>query len=174
MEYSISESVQILERTPSVLSAMLRGLGPNWYANSEGEDAWSAFDVVGHLVHGEETDWIVRARIILEHGTAQPFVPFDRFAQLERFKDVSLGDLLARFSELRAQNLAMLNGWDLSEAQLDLEGTHPEFGRVSLRQLLATWAVHDLNHIAQIARVMAKAYTDEVGPWRAYLSVLNR
>jgi hypothetical protein len=131
-------------------------------------------DVVGHLINGEETDWVPRARIILEQGEAQPFEPFDRFAQFGRFAGWSLEQLLDRFAELRQANLDVVRGWRLTEAQLALKGRHPELGPVTLRELLATWAVHDLNHLAQISRVLAKRYTDEVGPWRAYLSVLNR
>ena len=129
--------------------------------------------MVGHLIHGEETDWVPRARLILEHGEERPFEPFDRFAQLTRFAGWSLDPLLDRFAELRQANLTIVSGWQLTDAQLALPGRHPELGSVTLRQLLATWAVHDLNHIAQIARVMARRYTQEVGVWRTYLSILN-
>jgi len=128
---------------------------------------------VGHLIHGEETDWVPRARIILEHGEGRPFEPFDRFAQLGRFAGESLDPLLDRFAELRRANVEVVRSWRLTEAQLALPGRHPELGSVSLQQLLATWAVHDLNHIAQIARVLAKRYTEEVGAWRTYLSILK-
>lgn len=130
--------------------------------------------MVGHLVHGEETDWVPRARIILEHGEDRPFEPFDRFAQLTRFAGRSLDELLDRFAGLRRENLETVRSWRLTEEQLALAGRHPELGRVTLRHLLATWAVHDLNHLAQIARVMAKRYGEDVGPWRAYLSILDR
>jgi hypothetical protein len=157
-----------------VLETLLRGTSAAWHASNEGSDTWSAQDVIGHLIHGEETDWIPRARIILEHGEAQPFEPFDRFAQFGRFDGWSLDQLLDRFAELRKANLDVVRGWRLTDEQLSLKGRHPELGAVTLRQLLATWAVHDLNHLAQISRVMAKRSMDEVGPWRAYLSVLSR
>lgn len=174
MSFDLPETLDILERTPTVVGALLRGISGSWHAVNEGPDTWSAFDVVGHLIHGEETDWIPRARIILEHGESRPFERFDRFAQFNRSEGWSLDDLLDRFSELRRGNLEIVRSWRLTEAQLALPGRHPELGPVSLQQLLATWAVHDLNHIAQIARVMAKRYTEDVGPWRVYLSVLNR
>ncbi len=174
MSFDLPETLDLLERTPAVIGALLRGTSASWHAVDEGPDTWSAFDVVGHLIHGEETDWIPRARIILEHGEDRPFEPFDRFAQLGRFVDWPLDRLLARFAELRRENLEIVRKWRHSEAQLELPGRHPELGRVTLRELLATWAVHDLNHIAQISRVMAKRYTREVGVWREYLSILHR
>lgn len=172
--FDLSQTLDVLARTPAVVDALLRGTSASWHAIDEGADTWSAFDVVGHLIHGEETDWVPRARIILEHGAERPFEPFDRFAQLSRFAGWSLDRLLDRFAELRAANLEVVQGWRLTAAQLALPGRHPELGAVDLQQLLATWAVHDLNHLAQIARVMAKRYTEEVGAWRAYLSILNR
>lgn len=174
MTFDLPETLDILGRTPSVVSALLRGSSGVWHATNEGPGTWSAFDVVGHLIDGEETDWVPRARIILEYGEHQTFEPFDRFAQLRRSRGASLSQLLDRFSELRNANLAVVRGWNLTDAQLALLGRHPELGTVSLRQLLATWAVHDLDHLVQIGRVMAKQYADEVGGWRAYLSVLTR
>lgn len=173
MSFDLPETLDILERTPAVVDALLRGTSAAWHTIDEGPDTWSAFDVVGHLIHGEETDWVPRARIILEHGESRPFEPFDRFAQLDRFAGWSLDRLLDRFAELRRANLETVRSWQLTEAQLALPGRHPELGAVSLRQLLATWVVHDLNHIAQISRVLAKRYTQEVGVWRAYLSILR-
>jgi hypothetical protein len=173
MSFDLPETLDILERTPAVIGALLRGTSDSWHARNEGPDTWSAFDVVGHLIHGEETDWVPRARIILEHGEARPFEPFDRFAQLSRFAGWSLDNLLDRFAELRHGNLEVVRNWNLTEAQLALPGRHPELGPVRLQQLLATWAVHDLNHIAQIARVLAKRYTEDVGAWRGYLSILS-
>jgi hypothetical protein len=174
MSFDLPETLDLLERTPVVVDALLRGTSASWHAVDEGPDTWSALDVVGHLVHGEETDWIPRARIILEHGDARPFEPFDRFAQLTRFAGWPLPKLLDRFAELRRANLEIVRGWNLTAAQLALPGRHPALGPVTLQQLLATWAVHDLNHIAQISRVLAKRSTQEVGAWRAYLSILNR
>jgi len=178
MSFDLPETLDILERTPAVVAALLRGTSASWHRVNEGTDTWSAFDVVGHLIHGEETDWVPRARIILEngleHGEIRPFEPFDRFAQFGRFAGWPMDQLLDRFAELRRENLETVRGWHLTEAQLALPGRHPELGSVTLKELLATWVVHDLNHIAQIARVLAKRYTDEVGVWRAYLSILNR
>lgn len=136
-------------------------------------EPWSPFDVIGHLIHGEETDWVPRARIILEQGENLTFVPFDRFAQFEKSKGRSLAELLDEFERLRLENLGTLRSWNLNDPKLDLEGMHPELGRVTLRQLLATWVVHDLNHIRQIVTGMAKKYDGEVGIWREYLSILK-
>jgi hypothetical protein len=174
MSFDLPETLDILERTPAVVNTLLRGTSASWHDTDEGPDTWSAVDVVGHLIYGEETDWVPRARIILEHGEDRPFEPFDRFAQSTRFAGWPLDQLLDRFAELRQANLEIVRSWRLTEARLELRGRHPELGSVDLRQLLATWAAHDLNHIAQIARVMAKRYTHEVGAWRAYLSILNR
>ncbi|MEO8505613.1 MAG: DinB family protein [Acidobacteriota bacterium] len=173
MAFDLPETLDILERTPAVLDALLRGSSPSWHTINEGAETWSAFDVVGHLIHGEETDWIPRARIILDHQDTRPFERFDRFAQFERFAGSSLEQLLDRFAELRRSNLALVRGWQLTDAQLALPGRHPELGAVNLRQLLATWPVHDLNHLGQISRAMAKRYTEDVGPWRVYLSILG-
>jgi hypothetical protein len=174
MSFSLASSLDVLGRTPTVLDHLLRGTSASWHASNEGPGTWSASEVVGHLIHAEETDWIPRARIILEHGEGKPFEPFDRFAQSTRFADWPLDRLLDRFAEARKESLEIVRGWNLTAAQMSLPGRHPELGSVRLQQLLATWAVHDLNHLAQIARVMARQYTAEVGPWRAYLSILNR
>lgn len=174
MNFELSETLDILSRTPAVLDALLRDTSGAWHAGNEGANTWSARDIVGHLIHGEETDWVPRARIILEHGEARPFEPFDRFAQFTRFAGWSLEMLLERFAALRDQNVALVQSWSLTAAQLELTGRHPELGLATLRQLLAAWAVHDLNHLAQISRVMAKRYSEEVGVWRGYLSILQR
>lgn len=173
MSFDLAETLDLLSRTPGVLDTLLRGTSDAWHARRESPDTWSAYDVVGHLLHGEETDWVPRARILLEHRDQQPFEAFDRFAQIERFAGWPLDRLLDRFAELRRANLELVRGWRLTPAQLALPGRHPELGAVHLAQLLATWAVHDLNHIAQISRVMARRYTEEVGAWRAYLSILK-
>lgn len=172
--FRLSEAIAILERTPAVLRALLSGLPAAWVTCNEGPDTFSAFDNLGHLVHGERTDWMPRARIILAQGTNRTFERFDRFAQVRESAGKTLDMLLGEFDELRAQNIATLRSWDLSEAELALEGLHPELGGVTLRQLLATWVAHDLGHLAQIARVMAKRYRADVGPWRAYLPILDR
>lgn len=174
MDFSLDATVEILSRTPDTLQTMLRGLPPHWSATNEGPDTWSPQEVVGHLIHADETDWLPRATMILTQGESQTFTPFDRFAQQHRFAGWSLERLLDRFAELRPGNLRTLAGWHLTSEQLALRGRHPEFGPVTLSQLLACWVVHDLGHIAQISRVMAKQYTDAVGPWKAYLPVLTR
>ncbi len=174
MEFDLQRGVEILERTPRVLTAMLSGLPPEWIDATEGPDTWSPYVIVGHLIHGERTDWIPRAKIILAQGEDRRFTPYDRFAQFTESKGKSLADLLEEFANLRAKNVATLTGWNLSDEQLALEGVHPEFGPVTMRQLLATWVGHDLGHIAQTARVMAKQYRDAIGPWRAYLPVMDR
>ena len=173
MNFDLDRTFEILERTPETLSALLTGLSDEWLLVNEGGDTFSPKDVVGHLIAGEETDWVERTEIILEHGVDRPFTPFDRFSFREDGKDESLAALLEKFRELRSKNLERIRGLDLDEAKLDLEGTHPELGKVRLRQLLATWAVHDLGHIRQITRVMAKQYGNDVGPWRQYLRVLD-
>ena len=174
MDFDLAKALPVLERTPATLRTLLAGLPREWTDANEGPDTWSAFDVVGHLIHGERADWIPRARIILEEGRSRPFEPFDRFAQFRDSEGKSLGELLEEFERLRAESLATLEGWQLTEAQLSLEGEHPRFGAVTLRQLLATWAAHDVSHLAQIARVMAKQYRDAVGPWRAFLPIMDR
>ena len=173
-DFDLAAGVAVLERTPGTLRAMLAGLPSSWLDATEGPDTWSPYVIVGHLVHGERTDWIPRARIILDQGENRRFTPYDRFAQFRESQGKSFADLLEEFARVRAENLAMLAAWRLTEAQLALEGEHPEFGPVTLRQLLATWVAHDLGHVAQAARVMAKQYREAVGPWRAYLPVLDR
>jgi DinB superfamily len=172
--FDLQAGVAVLERTPVTLREMLAGLPSQWIDGDEGPETWSPYVVVGHLVHGERTDWIPRARIILEHGLDRRFEPFDRSAQFRDSKGKSLEKLLDELADLRRENLATLTGWQLSDAQLDLQGEHPELGVVTLRELLGTWVAHDLGHIAQISRVMAKQYRDAVGPWRAYLPVMDR
>jgi hypothetical protein len=174
VEFELDEGIAVLERTPGTLRAMLSGLPPAWTEGDEGPETWSPWVIVGHLIHGERTDWIARARIILEQGPDRRFTPYDRFAQFHESKGKSLAELLDEFERLRAENLATLAGWRLTDAQLALEGEHPEFGPVTLRQLLATWVAHDLGHVAQTARVMAKQYREAIGPWRAYLPVMDR
>lgn len=174
MRFDPNTSLPLLERTPAVLSALLHDLSDVWIHTTEGKDSWSAFDVLGHLVHGERTDWIPRARRILEQGESVPFEPFDRCAMFEESKGKTLGDLVDEFRGLRAESLAVLRGWNLQPADFDRRGRHPALGVVTLGQLLATWVVHDLGHLAQMARVMAKRHADAVGPWKAYLPILTR
>jgi hypothetical protein len=171
-QFNLKDAVAILERTPVSLTALLSGLPETWIRATEGEGTWSPYDVIGHLIHGERTDWIPRARHILA-GDKRPFESFDRTAQLADSQSNSLAELLATFADLRRENLAVLAGMNLTEADLERKGLHPELGEVTLSQLLATWVVHDLDHVAQIARTMAKAYGEATGPWTAYLSILR-
>jgi DinB superfamily len=168
----LKDAVAVLERTPAAVSALLDGVPETWARATEGEGTWSPYDVVGHLIHGERTDWIPRARHILS-GETRPFEPFDRKAQFTESGGKSLGELLATFTELRRRSVAGLLAMNLGESDLTRTGRHPELGEVTLGQLLATWVVHDLDHVAQIARTMAKVYADAVGPWQAYLSILR-
>ncbi len=175
MRFSLETALPILERTPSVLNELLCGVGDAWTMPNEGGETWSPFDVIGHLIHGERTDWIPRARIILEFSETRPFDPFDRFAQFEQSRSKSMKTLLDEFGELRDENLMVLHDMDLQPDELERSGMHPELGAVSMTHLLAAWVVHDLGHIAQISRVMAKQYASEVGVWResGYLGVLG-
>lgn len=174
MDFELEKGIAVLERTPEVLRAMLSGLPAEWIDATEGPETWSPYVIVGHLVHGERTDWIPRAEIILAQGEQRRFTPFDRFAQFRESEGKSLDELLDELDAIRRQNIAVLKSWNLTDAQMALEGQHPEFGSVTLRQLLATWVAHDLGHIAQAGRVMAKQYREAVGPWRAYLPVMDR
>lgn len=174
MSFDIADAIAVLERTPATFRALLSGLSDAWLACDEGPGTFSPFDNVGHLIHGERTDWIPRARIILAQGADRTFESFDRFAQVRESAGKSAATLLDEFAALRAENVATLRSWRLAERELGLEGVHPSLGTVTLRQLLATWVAHDLGHIAQTARVMARRQRDEVGPWRAFLPVLDR
>ncbi len=168
------EHLEILSRTPKVLAAQLSGLAPEWLHTREIAEAWSPFEVLGHLVHGEQTDWVPRVVRLLEHGEQKPFEPFDRSAHLDQFEGEDVEVLLRHFSELRRVSLASLAALQLDAAQMERTGTHPAFGRVKLSELLATWVVHDLGHLAQISRVMARRWGQEVGPWVEFLPVLTR
>ena len=173
MHFKFNSALQILERTPKVLETMLENLQEEWIMNNEGGDSWSAYDVIGHYIHGEKTDWIPRMQIILSDNHDKHFAPFDRFAQFSDNKGKSLGELIAEFKKLREGNLRYLKSIRITDELLDRTGIHPKFGTVTLRQLLSTWVVHDLTHIYQISRVMAKQYESEVGPWKEFLGVLN-
>lgn len=174
MDFSLHTSLQILERTPRVLRSLLAGLSDEWTHNNEGGESWSPYDVVGHLIHGEKTDWIPRMRCILGKDENKHFIPFNRTAQFEESKGKSLEELLSEFEHLRAANIAEVQNCALSDDDLEQTGIHPHFGTVTLRQLLATWTAHDLGHLVQIARVMARQYSHAVGPWKEYLSVLHK
>ena len=169
---NLDDAVALLERTPASLTALLAGLPDRWIRATEGDGTWSPYDVIGHLIHGERTDWIPRARHILA-GERKPFEPFDRTAQFTESQDRNLTDLLETFAELRRENIASLIEMKLTTEDFDRRGVHPELGEVTLGQLLATWVAHDLDHIAQVARTMAKVYTETTGPWSAYLSILR-
>lgn len=174
MEFQLDDALRVLERTPGAFRALLAGLPEAWVAANEGPDTFSAFDNVGHLIHGERTDWVPRARIILAQGADRRFQPYDRFAQARESRGKSMTQLLDEFARLRAANLATVRAWRLSANELALTGEHPALGPVTLRQLLATWTAHDLGHLAQTSRVLAKQYRDAAGPWRAYLPILDR
>jgi len=173
MHFNLDQATDILSRTPIILRAMLGNLPDEWTFGNEGDQTWSPFDVVGHLIHGERTDWIPRIRIILEAGESKSFEPFDRFAQNEASKGKSIEGLLATFEELRSNNIEALKKMNISEENLRVRGKHPELGTVRLEELIATWVVHDLDHVVQISRTMAKQYKEAVGPWEEYLSVLK-
>lgn len=174
MTFELARTLEVLERTPAALRAMLGGVSDFWTRNNYGEATFSPFDVVGHLIEGEKHNWMVRARCILEHGEGRVFPPYDRYAMFERDKGRSMGELLDEFAQRRGANLAELRGLNLTPARLDTRGTHPEFGPVTLRQLLASWTVHDLGHTHQIAKSMAYQYRGEVGPWVKFLTILPR
>jgi hypothetical protein len=172
--FDLEQSIELLSRTPTALRTLLLGLPESWLDANEGPDSWSPRLVLGHLVHGEETDWMSRARMILEQGESRAFDPFDREGMFTKYEGWTLARLFDRFDTLRAANVKTLRAWSLTPDRLASTGTHPDLGQVSLKQLLATWVVHDLSHIAQIARVMAKQYAPEVGPWRAYFPIFTR
>jgi uncharacterized damage-inducible protein DinB len=174
LRFSLDDAVPVLRRTPEILRVWLSDLPDSWTMTDEGPETWSPFDIVGHLIHGERTDWMDRVELILAHGDRRPFVPFDRFAQFTASRGKSLGQLLDTFAELRTSNLIRLQSLRLTPEDFDRPGRHPELGSVNLGQLLATWVAHDLNHLGQIARVMGRQYTDAVGPWLEYLPLLTR
>lgn len=173
MNYSVEKACEILERTPLILRSLLSGLSPDWTICNEGPGTFSPYDVIGHLIHGELTDWVVRAKHILAVGTATTFEPWDRFAQFENSKGKTLDKLLDEFEIIRQENIKWLKSVHLTEIDLEKKGVHPVLGEVTLRNLLATWVVHDLTHIAQVTRVMAKQYKGEIGPWTEFFRILR-
>ena len=172
INYSVDQAIDILSRTPLVIHSLLNALPQEWLHNNEGENTWSPYDVVGHLIHGEKTDWIPRAKIILSNADNKQFEPFDRFAQMQE-KNATIAERLLEFKHLREDNIRVLKEMAIDSSKLSAQGVHPELGPANLQQLLSTWVVHDLGHITQISRVMAKQYSHEVGPWQAYLSILK-
>jgi DinB superfamily len=173
MEHNLPNTLSLLARTPAALDALLRDLPETWTLRNEGQNTWSVFDVVGHLIHGEHTDWMPRTRMVLEFGETRTFVPFDRWGHVEESRGKSLGQLLDEFARLRSENLAELRARNLCPKDLERHGRHPALGVVTLSELLATWAAHDLTHVHQISRVMAHQYREAVGPWSPYLGVLQ-
>jgi len=173
MAHDLQQTTSLLTRTPAALDAILRDLPETWTSRNEGENTWSAFDIVGHLIYAERTDWMPRVRMVLEFGESQTFAPFDRWGQIQESRGKSLEQLLDEFASLRSENLGELRGLNLRQEDLEGRGRHPVLGVVSLSELLATWAIHDLTHLHQISRVMAHQYRDAVGPWSAYLGVLQ-
>jgi hypothetical protein len=173
MEFSLDDTISLLARMPVVLNAMLRDLPETWTYHNEGEKTWTAYDIVGHLIHGERADWVPRARRILEFGETMPFDPFDRLAQQRESQGRSLPQLLDEFAHLRSENLDALRALNLKQADFERRGTHPALGVVTMSELLATWAAHDLTHLHQISRVMAYQYRETVGPWSAFLGVMH-
>ena len=173
MKFDLKKSIEILEKTPGIIRDLLTGLSEEWVINNEGPETFSPYDVVGHLIHGEKTDWPGRIQMILDHGISKPFVPYERFAMYEESKGKSLEDLLAEFETIRKKNLTWLRSLKLTEADFDKRGVHPKFGEVTLRQLMSTWVIHDLTHMSQITRVMAKQYKEEMGPWLEYFRIMN-
>ncbi|GMN08674.1 hypothetical protein MTsPCn9_08700 [Croceitalea sp. MTPC9] len=174
MKFDLKNSIEILEKTPKILESYLSGLSNNWLKNNEGKNTWSPYDVIGHLIFGEKTDWIIRAKKILDQSENKMFEPFDRFAQLKENQNKPISKLITEFKGLRKSNLKELKSLNITEKDLKLKGIHPEFGEVTLEQLLSTWVVHDLGHISQISRVMSKQYESNVGPWKAYLGILKK
>jgi hypothetical protein len=174
MEFSLGTALPILRSTPGVLGAWLTNLPDSWVMANEGPETWSPYDIVGHLIHGERTDWLPRLQLVLEHGDRQAFVPFDRYAQFRDSRGKSLKQLLETFAELREANISRLELLQLGPPDFRRAGRHPELGAVNLGQLVATWVVHDLNHLGQIARVMSRQYREAVGPWIEYLPILTR
>ena len=174
MEFDLERSVAILKRTPKVLRSLLEDLDSDFINLNEGPDTWSPFDIIGHLIHGEKTDWISRTELIQNSNTDKTFAPFDRFAQFEASKGKSIDDLLDEFERLREANLQKLLSLNITIEDLDKTGIHPALGRVTLRELLSTWVTHDLGHLAQTSRVLSKQYKNDSGPWIEYISVLNR
>ena len=173
MPHHLEATLALLSRTPAALDALLRDLPDTWTMPNEGGDSWSAYDIVGHLIHGERTDWLARTKMILESGETQSFKRFDRLGHVKESTGKSLGQLLDDFAEARSANLAELRGMHLSSEDLERRGRHPAFGVVTLSQLLATWAAHDLTHLHQISRVMAHQYREAVGPWTRFLGVMQ-
>ncbi len=173
MEHDLQHTISLLTRTPAALNALLRDLPETWTRRNEGENTWSVFDVVGHLIHGERTDWMERARIVLQFGETRTFESFDRQGHVRESQDKSLGQLLDEFARARSENLNQLRTLNLRPENLELRGRHPALGVVTLSELLATWAAHDLTHLHQIARIMAHQYREAVGPWSGYLGVLQ-
>jgi hypothetical protein len=172
MNFNLPKSIELLARTPQVYKALLLGLEYNWDKINEGESTWSAFDILGHLIHGEKIDWIPRAKLILNSVSIPTFKPFDRFAQAELNKNKTTNELLIEFESFRVKNLKTLKSWNLTEVELSKQGIHPDLGLVTLKQLISTWTIHDMGHLNQLSRVLVKHYKEDVGPWSQYSKIL--
>ncbi|MGI8383980.1 DinB family protein [Robertmurraya sp. P23] len=174
MKFTLEEAIEVLEKTPYTLETLLVGLSEGWVECHEGEGTWNAAEVIDHLIDGEKMNWIPRLQMILEDGESKPFPPFDRFAHLEQKSEQSLKEKFTEYKRLREQNIKKLIELVDPEEHLELTGIHPAFGVVKVRELISTWVVHDLTHMAQIVRVMAKRYQTDVGPWKEYLGILRK
>ncbi|MBW1296319.1 DinB family protein [Aquimarina litoralis] len=173
MNFNLNKSIELLDRTPDVYSALLNNLAYNWDKIDEGAGTWNGYNIIGHLIHGEKTDWIPRAEIILGNANDKTFTPYDRFAQEKLYATQTTQELLDEFRMLRTKNIEKLKSWNLSEYDLDKKGTHPDLGEVTLRQLISTWTIHDIAHLNQLSRVIVKHYSEDVGPWKKYTRILN-
>ena len=173
MKFDLERSIEVLSSTPAAVRALLGDLSGDWTASKGDRDNWEPFDIIGHYIYAEEADWIPRAKVILAQADDRTFPPFDRYGQFARPNGESLADRLDEFARIRNENIEILRSWELVDEELELKGIHPQFGEVSLRELIATWVVHDLTHLRQISTVMAKRYDEAVGPWKEYLSILN-
>ncbi len=173
MNFSLKKSIELLERSPATYETLLSNLNYDWNKINEGENTWSAYNIIGHLIHGEKTDWIPRAEIIL-HKEDKNFEPYDRFAQDKLYNKQTFEELINEFKTLRVHNINILKSWKLTESDLNKEGIHPDLGTVNLKQLIATWTIHDMVHLNQISRVMVKHYGEDIGPWKKYVRLLNK
>lgn len=173
MNFNLQKSIELLERTPETYAILFNNSMHNWDKINEGEATWNAYNIIGHLIHGEKTDWIPRAEIILGKDTKKTFEPYDRFAQEKLYSSQTTEELLSEFKVLRTKNIKKLVSWNLTETDLDKEGIHPDLGKVTLRQLISTWTIHDIIHLNQLSRVLVKHYAEDVGPWKKYIKLLN-
>jgi len=173
MNFNLSKSIELLERTPDVYSTLFKNSTHNWDKINEGKNTWNGYNIIGHLIHGEKTDWIPRAEIIMGNREDKTFVPYDRFAQEKLYSSQTTEELLKEFKKLRTENIQILKSWNLTEADLNKEGIHPDLKIVTLRELISTWTIHDMIHLNQISRTIVKHYSEDIGPWKEYVRLLN-